>query len=154
MKVCFRNSSLFLLWVAFGREGCINLLNSAHFIFGSLSFPGFTFVKELTLDVKNVIAPPKPKSSLVREKASPLDEDAGKPSADADTDAKIDKVPNHGQAREVSDTESAHGHQQTARSPTDSPSRSNAVESPSKEFQESMYGKDVNFDGSPHAAPR
>ncbi|OIT06327.1 PREDICTED: actin cytoskeleton-regulatory complex protein pan1-like [Nicotiana attenuata] len=115
---------------------------------------GFTFVKELTLDVKNVIAPPKPKSSLVREKASPLDEDAGQPSADADTEAKVDKVPNHGQAREVSDTESAHGHQQTARSPTDSPSRSNAVESPSKEFQESMYGKDVNFDGSPHAAPR
>ncbi|KAK4711624.1 hypothetical protein R3W88_006137 [Solanum pinnatisectum] len=116
---------------------------------------GFTFVKELTLDVKNVIAPPKTKSSLVREKASSLAEhDSGKSSADADTDAKIDKLPNHVQAREVSDMESAHGHQQTARSPTDSPSRSNAVESPSKEFQESMYGKDVNFDGSPHGAQR
>ncbi|KAK4368222.1 hypothetical protein RND71_012014 [Anisodus tanguticus] len=116
---------------------------------------GFTFVKELTLDVKNVIAPPKPKSSLVREKASSLaDHDSGKSSADADTDAKIDKLPSHVQAREVSDMESAHGNHQTARSPTDSPSRSNAVESPSKEFQESMYGKDVNFDGSPHAAKR
>ncbi|KAK4347567.1 hypothetical protein RND71_033906 [Anisodus tanguticus] len=116
---------------------------------------GFTFAKELTLDVKNVIAPPKPKSSLVREKASSLaDHDSGKSSADADTDAKIDKLPSHVQAREVSDMESAHGHHQTARSPTDSPSRSNAVKSPSKEFQESMSGKDVNFDGSPHAAQR
>lgn len=112
-------------------------------------------MKELTLDVKNIIAPPKTKSSMVREKASSLAEhDSGKSSADAYTDAKIDKLPNHVQAREVSDMESAHGHQQTARSPTDSPSRSNAVESPSKEFQESMYGKDVNFDGSPHGAQR
>lgn len=103
--------------------------------------------------MKNVIAPPKPKSSLVREKAS-AEHDTGKASADADTDAKIDKLPNHVQAREVSDMESAHGHQQTARSPADSPSKSNAVESSSKEFQESMYGKDVNFDGSPHGAQR
>ncbi|PHT90978.1 hypothetical protein T459_06091 [Capsicum annuum] len=116
---------------------------------------GFTFVKELTLDVKNVIAPPKPKFSLVREKASSLAEhDSGKSSADADTDAKIDKLPKHVQARGVSDVESAHGREQTARSPTDSPSRSNAVESPTKESQESMYGKDVNFDGSPHGAQR
>ncbi|KAK4360473.1 hypothetical protein RND71_019425 [Anisodus tanguticus] len=107
----------------------------------------FTFVKELTLDVQNIIAPPKPKSSLVREKASSLnDHDTGKSSADADTDAKAEKLPNPVKSREMTDVETAHA----ARSPT----RSNAVKSPSKEFEESPKRKDSTFDGSPHAAQR
>ncbi|KAJ8544750.1 hypothetical protein K7X08_017333 [Anisodus acutangulus] len=109
----------------------------------------FTFVKELTLDVQNLIAPPKPKSSLVREKASSLnDHDTGKSSADADTDAKAEKLPNPVKTREMTDVETAHA----ARSPTDSPTRSNAVKSPSKAFEESPKRKDSTFDGSPHAA--
>ncbi|PHU20979.1 hypothetical protein BC332_12130 [Capsicum chinense] len=52
------------------------------------------FVKEVTLEVQNVIALPKPKSSLVWEKASSLNDHAtGKSSADASTDAKLDKLP-------------------------------------------------------------
>ncbi|XP_059280826.1 actin cytoskeleton-regulatory complex protein PAN1-like isoform X2 [Lycium ferocissimum] len=109
----------------------------------------FTFVKELTLDVQNVVAPPKPKSSLVRDKASSLnDHDTGKSSADADTDTKAEKLPNPVKAREMADAETSHA----ARSPTDSPTRSNAVNSPSKEFEESPNRKDSAFDGSPHAA--
>ncbi|XP_016457705.2 uncharacterized protein LOC107781505 [Nicotiana tabacum] len=108
----------------------------------------FTFVKELTLDVQNVIAPPKPKCPLVREKASSLnDHDTGKSSADAGTDAKAEKLPSPVKARE-SDVETAHA----ARSPADSPTRSSAVESPSKEFEESLNRKDSTFDGSPNAA--
>ncbi|KAL0396134.1 UNVERIFIED_CONTAM: EH domain-containing protein 2 [Sesamum calycinum] len=34
---------------------------------------GFSYVKELTLDVENVIAPPKPKTALIREKVTSLD---------------------------------------------------------------------------------
>ncbi|WMV14556.1 hypothetical protein MTR67_007941 [Solanum verrucosum] len=109
----------------------------------------FTFVKELNLDVQNVIAPPKPKSSLVREKASSLnDHDTAKSSADAVTDAKSEKLPSPVKARVMSDVETAH----TAISSTNSPTRSNAVESPSKEFEESLNRKDGTFDGSPHAA--
>lgn len=108
-------------------------------------------MKELTLDVQNVIAPPKPKSSLVREKASSLnDHDTGKTSADAGTDEKSEKLPTPVKARAMSDVETAH----TARSSTNSPTRSNAVESPSKEFEESVNRKDSTFDGSPHGAQR
>ncbi|KAM3343005.1 actin cytoskeleton-regulatory complex protein PAN1 isoform X1 [Capsicum galapagoense] len=109
----------------------------------------FTFVKELTLEVQNVIAPPKPKSSLVREKASSLNDHAtGKSSADASTDAKSDKLPSPVRDRAMSDGETAH----TARSSTKNPTRSNAVESPSKEFEESINRKETTFDGSPRAA--
>lgn len=108
-------------------------------------------MKELNLDVQNVIAPPKPKSSLVREKASSLnDHDTGKSSADAGTDAKSEKLPSAGKTRVMSDVETTH----TARSSTNSPTRSNAVESPTKEFEESLNRKDGTFDGSPHAAQR
>ncbi|XP_047267375.1 uncharacterized protein LOC124897829 isoform X2 [Capsicum annuum] len=48
----------------------------------------------------------------------------------------------------MSDGETAH----TARSSTKSPTRSNAVESSSKEFEESMNRKEPTFDGSPRAA--
>ncbi|KAH0698039.1 hypothetical protein KY290_016306 [Solanum tuberosum] len=109
----------------------------------------FTFVKELNLDIQNIIVPPKPKSSLVREKASSLnDHDTAKSSADAVTDAKSEKLPSPVNARVMSDVETAH----TAISSTNSPTRSNAVESPSKEFEESLNRKDGTFDGSPHAA--
>lgn len=116
-----------------------------------MSSTEFTFVKELTLDVPNVMAPPKPKSSLVREKASSLnDHDTGKSSADAGTDAKSEKLPNPVKARAMSEVETAH----TARSSTNSPTKSNAVESPSKEFEESLNRKDSSFDSPPHAARR
>lgn len=86
------------------------------------------------------MAPPKPKSSLVREKASSLN----------DHDAKSEKLPNPVKAKAMSEVETAH----TARSSTNSPTKSNAVESPSKEFEESLNRKDSSFDSPPHAAQR
>ncbi|KAL3527308.1 hypothetical protein ACH5RR_011964 [Cinchona calisaya] len=96
---------------------------------------GFSFVKELTLDVQNVIAPPKHKSSL-RDKESPK--------SSPDSDDNVVKV----QSTNVVNTKSE---EQTASSPPESPARSNELESESKELEDSNSKKDIGFDGSPHA---
>ncbi|KAE8695870.1 Kinase superfamily protein isoform 1 [Hibiscus syriacus] len=83
---------------------------------------GFTFVKELTLDVQNVIAPPKPKSSLVQKETA---------SAISDKDIAIDQ--------------SEDG---LAKSPSGKPAIT--TDKQSQEFQDS-HGTSSGADGSPHA---
>ncbi|KAE8703850.1 Calcium-binding EF hand family protein, putative isoform 2 [Hibiscus syriacus] len=83
---------------------------------------GFTFVKELTLDVQNVIAPPKPKSSLVQKETA---------SATPDKDIAIDQ----------SDDDLAK---------TPSGKQAVTTDKQSQAFQDS-HGTSSSADGSPHA---
>ncbi|XP_039004002.1 epidermal growth factor receptor substrate 15-like 1 [Hibiscus syriacus] len=83
---------------------------------------GFTFVKELTLDVQNVIAPPKSKSSLVQKETA---------SVIPDKDITIDQ--------------SEDG---LAKSPSGKPDVT--TDKQSQEFQDS-HGTSSGADGSPHA---
>nr|GMD58354.1 epidermal growth factor receptor substrate 15-like 1 [Ipomoea batatas] len=111
---------------------------------------GFTSLKELTLDVQNVIAPSKTKSSLIREKVSSGDaRETGKSRLDADVGAENLSSPV--KSTVVDEVTSVHSDDQRARSPPESPSKSNAFDSPSKELREFQPRKEFNFDGSPHA---
>ncbi|KAG6403319.1 hypothetical protein SASPL_135536 [Salvia splendens] len=105
----------------------------------------FTYVKELTLEVQNVIAPPKLKSSF-REKVSSLhNSTTGKSTSMADDNSELPSSMERVTVRETNNSE------HTARTPPDSPVGSNAVASPSKEFRDLRIHKDFNMNGSPHA---
>ncbi|RXH97804.1 hypothetical protein DVH24_010129 [Malus domestica] len=110
---------------------------------------GFTFVKELSLDVSNVLAPPKQKSSSVqKEKAPPVESPTTASSLKVDvksekpqsTDAKVVE---NGAAYDKNEDESA-------KSAPNSPFASSTVGSPSREFSDSNYGKTTDADASPH----
>lgn len=94
----------------------------------------------------NVIAPPKQKSSLIRDKVSLDDSETGKLHSDAG--ARTEKLST------VDDEASALSGEQRAESPPESPSKSKHVESPSKEYHESQSRKEISFDGSPLAPQR
>lgn len=104
---------------------------------------GYTFVKELTLDVQNVTAPPKPKASLVREKESPIDENG-----------VAEKVNSTGEYLSDDEAANVQGDERTTNSSPKSPARGNAFESESREFEEAHFKKDVTFDGSPHSTSK
>ncbi|KAK8606702.1 hypothetical protein V6N13_052464 [Hibiscus sabdariffa] len=98
---------------------------------------GFTFVKELTLDVKNVVAPPKPKSSLVKKETASA----------TDADANSDKVPDTSERipdKDISIDQSEDG---LAKSPSGKPAVT--TDKQSQEFQDS-HGTSSGADGSPH----
>ncbi|KAL3525165.1 hypothetical protein ACH5RR_013537 [Cinchona calisaya] len=105
---------------------------------------GFSLVKDLTLDVQNVIAPPKPKSSL-REKDSSVDGNRD------DADDKAEKVQGTSDPRPKDNGANTQGEEHTVSSPPESPARSTALESESKEFEDFHSKRDISFDGSPHA---
>lgn len=109
---------------------------------------GFEFVKELTLDVKNVIAPPKSKAPLVRKETSQADERVPEPSS---TNSGKSENLRDGESNPEHESENTHKEDGVARSPLHSPSSKNAVDSPSKNFQDSPSKKGINSDGSPHA---
>ncbi|KAL8125426.1 uncharacterized protein LOC141720441 [Apium graveolens] len=109
---------------------------------------GFEFVKELTLDVKNVIAPPKSKAPLVRKETSQTDERVPEPSSN--NSGKPENL-RDGESNPKHEPENTHREDDVARSPLHSPSSKNAVESPSKHFQDSPSKRGINSDGSPHA---
>ncbi|XP_027075409.1 uncharacterized protein [Coffea arabica] len=110
---------------------------------------GFSFVKELTLDVQNVIAPPKPKSSL-REKETSVNVN-GDDKSSADADGKAEKARSTSNQRPEDDGANAQGEEHSVSSPPESPARTNALESESKEFEDSYSKRDISYDGSPHA---
>ncbi|XP_022879738.1 epidermal growth factor receptor substrate 15-like 1 isoform X2 [Olea europaea var. sylvestris] len=111
---------------------------------------GFTFVKDLTLEVQNVIAPPKPKSSLFREKTVTALNDSGAVKSPSNADEKSEVFSAGVRTPEAEGT-NTHNLDKTARSPPDSPVGSNVVKSPSKEFRDPQTRKDINVNGSPHA---
>ncbi|PIN23391.1 Synaptic vesicle protein EHS-1 [Handroanthus impetiginosus] len=99
---------------------------------------GFTYVKELTLDVENVIAPPKPKDAFREKVTSEL------PSSKADDKSEL---PSSGERLHENNKQNIDNSDQTPRSPPDSP----AGVSPSKELQHLRTTKDFNINGSPRA---
>ncbi|GAA0164120.1 membrane traffic protein [Lithospermum erythrorhizon] len=108
---------------------------------------GFTIDKELTLDVQNVLAPPKPKIPLLRDKsASAFDSKTRDSPIDSDT---LEKLPDYEKRIPEDERTDDQDDEQRARSPLDSPARSNAIESQSNGFQDSQFKKDGSFDGSP-----
>jgi hypothetical protein len=135
---------------------------------------GFSFVKEFTLDVQNVIAPPITKSSLIRDKPLTVavennDEKNKKKKGDTDNSPKSKggalQTPPESPSSEKT-TESPTNspvRKYTFDSPFDNPSRKvavdspfnsptvqNLVESPTNKFDDSP-SKKYNGDRSPHA---
>ena len=100
---------------------------------------GFTFVKELTLDVQNVIDPPKPKSSAVQKETA---------SATA-ADANSDKVPNTSEWVPEKDLANDQSEDGLGKSPPGSPAVS--ADKQSQEFQDSHVTKSSGAGGSPHS---
>ena len=99
-------------------------------------------MKDLTLDVQNVVAPPKPKCSSILSKAS-----STKEGVDSSTNADHkSEVLSSGGKRVPGD---AHNKEGVARSPPESPAH--ASESPSNKSQNSPSRNNFNADGSPHA---
>ncbi|GFQ06754.1 uncharacterized calcium-binding protein c800.10c [Phtheirospermum japonicum] len=109
---------------------------------------GFTYVKELTLEVQNVIAPPKPKSALIREHVSSLDNSGTVKSPSKADDTS--ELPSSGERVHENERINTHNPEQTARSPPDSPAGNKTVVSPPKEIQD-LRLRDFNINGSPHA---
>lgn len=108
---------------------------------------GFTYVKELTLEVQNVIAPPKPKSAFREKVTSFANSGTGKSPSKADDNSEL---PSSGEKVTEDDRPDTNNSEHTARTPPDSPAGSNAAASPSKEFRD-LRMKDFNINGSPHA---
>lgn len=100
---------------------------------------GFTFVKELTLDVQNVIAPPKPKSVPVKNKSTFLEN--GSSSSATVSASDTNHKPDNDKTR---DNENESNEQKNDKTPPDSPEKSRKPpESPPKIFHDTV--------DSPHA---
>ncbi|KAL7104144.1 hypothetical protein ACP275_08G225500 [Erythranthe tilingii] len=105
---------------------------------------GFMQVKELTLEVQNIIAPPKPKTSLIRERVTSLDSsDTSRSPSKADDKSELTNS-------ELDNERPKANIEKTARSPPGSPAGSNAAESPSKELHD-LRMRNINVNGSPRA---
>lgn len=110
---------------------------------------GFTFVKELTLDVQNVIAPPKPKSVGVQNKASSPDEGATAVSS-SNGDVKSENLPVAGNRASEDEASNVHSKEGLERSLPDSPASRKALDSPSREV--GGQSKDI-FERTPPDSP-
>ncbi|KAD7479145.1 hypothetical protein R6Q59_008047 [Mikania micrantha] len=88
---------------------------------------GFTYVKELTLDVQNIIAPPKQKSVSVQNKSAFLDANSTTVSSSSHTTNKSEESP------EANESEEPHK-DNAVKTP---PNSIKSTESPSKIFQDS-----------------
>ncbi|KAL8549990.1 hypothetical protein ACS0TY_008712 [Phlomoides rotata] len=103
---------------------------------------GFTYVKELTLEVQNVIAPPKPKSGF-REQVTLSDNSATAKSPSKGDDKS--ELLSSGERVPENDRPDGNNSEQTARTPPDSPAGSNTF-SPSKESRDMRNGSPHAFD--------
>lgn len=102
---------------------------------------GFTFVKELTLDVRNVVASPKQKTSVPKETTS----------TDKDSSAKSEKVSRPIKSSSEKDLLDHQHENGTLKCPPDSPARRSTTESHrSSEFWDSPF-KETGAENSPHA---
>ncbi|KAL8129553.1 hypothetical protein V2J09_018708 [Rumex salicifolius] len=119
---------------------------------------GFTSVKELTLDVKNLVAPPKVKSKHAIKETNAIEE-SGKATASSNAETKTKMADNI--FEEAGDSETRNLQQVTengavdeqasafkVKSPMGSPAAKSSNEIPHKEFQEGISVKAVP---SPHA---
>lgn len=114
----------------------------------NLLHSGFTSVKELTLDVQNVIAPPREKfKSVTNEKDSTIDSPTAASLLNADV--KPEKSPITDE--QTVENESAHNISEdgSAKSAPNSPARSAAIASPPREFPDFNFDKAMDPDASP-----
>lgn len=96
--------------------------------------------------MQNVIAPPKPKSLLVRKELAATNEDSNVSSSTADS--KTDKVTYKEQGEE---NDLVHGQEDgVPKSPSESPGKTVAGETQSQEVQD-FQTRNLRTDGSPHA---
>ncbi|CAL1377319.1 unnamed protein product [Linum trigynum] len=105
---------------------------------------GFTFVKELTTEMQNVVAPPKPKS--VRKEKTTASE-GGLSVSSSNAEAKSERISGEGES--VSDKESpANGQSENGEvgTPPESPTRKTGAENQTHEVKGS-----AGADSSPHA---
>ncbi|KAL5562330.1 hypothetical protein UlMin_032077 [Ulmus minor] len=109
---------------------------------------GFSFVKELTLDVQNVVAPPKQKSTLTQYTESYTAE-----SPTAVSSPKVDTKPDTPRSVDERIVENGSAHEKSedfTKSDPNSPIASSAIGSPSGLFTDSLFGKPTSgFDASP-----
>lgn len=105
---------------------------------------GFTFVKELTVDVQNVIAPPKEKSKR-KEKASAVED---LPSSTSEGQGEKSFTT----GEQIHEGESMHNHSEdeSAKSPPGSPAGRSTLESPSHDFQDNHFRKTDDTDALFH----
>ncbi|KAF9682114.1 hypothetical protein SADUNF_Sadunf05G0074600 [Salix dunnii] len=106
---------------------------------------GFIFVKELSLDVQNVVAPPKEKTS-VRKATTSTEKDLG--ASPSNAEVKAEKVPSPIKSISEKDIPDHQHENGSLRSP-DSPGRT-TIENQSNEFRDSPF-KESGADNSPHA---
>ncbi|XP_050262762.1 uncharacterized protein LOC126707215 [Quercus robur] len=108
---------------------------------------GFSFVKELTLDVQNVIAPPKEKSkSASNEKASTVESPTA---ASPKADVKVEKPQTMDEQAVENGSAYNRSEDESAKSAPSSPFARSAVESPPREFPDSNFDKAHSADASP-----
>ncbi|KAK9164903.1 hypothetical protein Scep_000094 [Stephania cephalantha] len=107
---------------------------------------GFSFVKELTLDVQNTIAPPKEKSVQKEKVFTDEDSVAG---LSPNADSKTEKPSSTSEPTLEGESAYAQSEADSARSPPGSPSGRSTLESPSSELHNTHFVK--NFDTSPRA---
>lgn len=103
---------------------------------------GFTFVKELTLDVQNVIAPPKEKSSSGQSKAITA-KDGIQDASLTNGNHKTENMPSGGEVKNGD----AHGEDGVAKTSPESPTHVST--SPSEKFKSDPSEKELTVDGSP-----
>ncbi|KAE8008895.1 hypothetical protein FH972_005365 [Carpinus fangiana] len=108
---------------------------------------GFTFTKDLTLDVQNIIAPPKEKLKSVRnEKASTAESPTAASSPKADT--KLEKPQIMDEHAVENGSAYIKGEDDSAKSAPSSPAMRSVIESP-REFPDSNFDKAIGSDASP-----
>ncbi|XP_010266212.1 PREDICTED: actin cytoskeleton-regulatory complex protein PAN1 [Nelumbo nucifera] len=111
---------------------------------------GFTFVKELSLDVQNVIAPPKPKStSIFKENIS--EDESFSAASSLNVDIKPEKPTGVGEQVYEFGSAYAQSEDGSARSPPGSPAGRSTFESTYQDFPDTHSGKNIGADGSPRA---
>lgn len=109
---------------------------------------GFTFVKEFTLDVQNVIAPPKQKSSsaqVVKPSAPKSPVAPSSPHADVDKEKPLTSD-GHVVENGIHHNKNEDG---TPKSAPSSPAATSTIESP-RDFADSGYGRTTTMDSSLH----
>lgn len=111
---------------------------------------GFTFFKELTIDVQNAVVPAKPKSNSVWKEEAFLDEGLTTVSS-SNADIKSDKLTSIGDQITESGSAYAQSEDGSARSPPGSPAGRSALESSSQEFPDTYFGKKSRAIASPRS---
>ncbi|EPS71442.1 hypothetical protein M569_03317, partial [Genlisea aurea] len=112
---------------------------------------GFTCVEELTLEVENIVAPPKQKTSLKRESVAPLLDQFGAVKSPSSFEKK--EISSSGENVTENDGQSGTpDSEQAEKSRTGGfPAGQNYARSMSKEFQDFRMEMEIYGNGSPHA---